>query len=138
MELNAISEGFLAGKHLAVDSSAVEAWDCQYLEQASKRAAHRRKSKTPKSSEEQLQLNIDEDTESELKPELEMKPKRRKGRPTREESEQLKKEREAYEATLGPFEKKIADMMPYSYEELLEVMPPHASFCSKKNSRKEK
>lgn len=133
--LGAISEGFLSGNHLAVDSSAIEAWDCQYPEQASKRAAHRRKSKSPKPPEEQLQLNIDEEAEVELKPEPEMKPKRRRGRPSREESEQLKIEREAHEATLGPFEKKIADMMPYSYEELLEAMPRHASFCSKKNSK---
>lgn len=136
--LNAISEGFLTGHHLAIDSSAVEAWDCQYTGQASKRTARRRKGQAPKPPEEQLLLPIDGTAEEEPapKPEPQIKTTRGKGRPTRQESEQLKKEQEAYQEALPPFEKpKIADMMPYSYEELRESMLCHASLCTKKNSK---
>lgn len=136
--LSAISEGFLLGNHLAIDSSAVEAWDCRYEGQAAKRAAHRRKGKPLPTPVEQLQMEFNEngEIEQEATAEAEVKPKRGKGRPSREESEQIRKEREAREALLGPFEKdKIADMTPFSYRELVEALPRHASLCSKKNSK---
>ncbi|WP_449603622.1 hypothetical protein [Paenibacillus sp. Marseille-Q9583] len=37
MELSAMEEGFVTGTHLAIDSSIVEAWDCQFSDSASKR-----------------------------------------------------------------------------------------------------
>ncbi|MFD1910275.1 hypothetical protein ACFSQ7_49455 [Paenibacillus rhizoplanae] len=47
----------MSGTHLAVDSSMVEAWDCQFSESASKRRAARREQKKHEAPvAEQLQL----------------------------------------------------------------------------------
>lgn len=40
---------------------------------------------------------------------------------------------EAYEETLAPFEKTVANMLPYTYDELLEAMPRVPTPCAKKN-----
>ncbi|MFC6653769.1 hypothetical protein [Paenibacillus rhizoplanae] len=54
---SALEEGFVSGTHLAVDSSMVEAWDCQFSESASKRRAARREQKKHEAPvAEQLQL----------------------------------------------------------------------------------
>lgn len=131
---NAIQEGFLPGIHLAFDSSAVEAWDCQYTDAASKRRAHRNKGKQPTPDVEQIELGIAEPAPLEAKQAIE-KPKYKRGRPSKEEAERRKEEQEAYEASLRPFEKSIAGMVPHSLEELMEDMPTSPSTCAKKNSK---
>jgi hypothetical protein len=131
--LSAIEEGFVTGTHIAVDSSIVEAWDCQFSESASKRRAARRvKKKAP--AAEQLQLAV---AESQAPPvrERPKKPVFGRGRISAEEKERRRKELEAYEASLEPFEKKIEDMLSYTYEELLAALPRQAARCDKKNSK---
>lgn len=133
--LSALEEGFVTGTHIAVDSSIVEAWDCQFSNSASKRRAARRaqnRSKAP--AVEQLQLEVNE-PQTQPMHERPKKPVYRRGRVSAEEKERRRKEREAYEASLGPFEKKIEDMLPYSYDDLLAVMPRQAARCDKKNSK---
>ncbi|MGG6313677.1 transposase [Paenibacillus macerans] len=133
--LSAMEEGFVSGTHIAVDSSIVEAWDCQFSESASKRRAARR---SPKQNEgpaaEQLQLDM---AESQTQPVSEQpkKPVYPRGRVSAEEKERRSKEREAYEASLGPFEKKVEDMLSYTYDELLAALPRQAARCDKKNSK---
>lgn len=134
---NALAEGFIDGTHIAVDSSAVEAWDCQYSESAAKRRASRRKEKQATTAEEQLRLE-----EIEVKAEPEPAPKKKpvfgRGGVRPGEMERRQKEREAYEDSLPVFEKKIENMIPFTYEELHKAMPRHASLCTKKNSKGKK
>ncbi len=128
------AEGFLAGTHIAVDSSAVEAWDCQYGESAAKRRAARREKSHPDSSTQQLELDpplsVSEPALS--KPQ---KPVYGRGNCTAQEKERRHREREAYEASLEPFDKKIEGMLSYTYDELFKALPRQASLCSKKNSK---
>ncbi|WP_059041934.1 transposase [Paenibacillus rubinfantis] len=133
--LSALEEGFVSGTHIAVDSSIVEAWDCQFSESASKRRAARRSKKQSKTPElEQLKLDV---TESQPPPvsERPRKPTYPRGRASAEETERRRKEREAYEASLGPFEKKVEDMLSSTYDELLAALPRQAARCDKKNSK---
>lgn len=133
--LSAMEEGFVTGTHIAVDSSIVEAWDCQFSESASKRRAARRVKKQDKASAaEQLQLAAGE---SQTPPSRERpkKPVYGRGRISAEEKERRRKELETYEASLEPFEKKIEAMLPYTYEELLAALPRQAARCDKKNSK---
>lgn len=133
--LSAMEEGFVTGTHLAVDSSIVEAWDCQFSENASKRrAARRAKKPSDAPAAQQLQLDI---AEPEPQPvnERPKKPVYPPGRPSAEEKERRRKERKAYEESLGPYEKKIEEMLPYTYDELLAALPRHAARCDKKNAK---
>lgn len=133
--LSAMEEGFVTGTHLAVDSSIVEAWDCQFSENASKRRAARRAKKSSDAPvAQQLQLEL---TEPEPQPVNEPLKKTvyPRGRPSAEEKERRRQEREAYEKTLGPFEKTIEAMLPYTYDELLAALPRHAARCDKKNAK---
>ncbi|WP_342563863.1 transposase [Paenibacillus sp. FSL R7-0345] len=133
--LSAMEEGFITGTHLAVDSSIVEAWDCQFSESASKRRAARR-TKKPSETPEIQQLEF-ENVEPEPQPANEplKKPVYRRGRASAEEKERRRLEREAYEKTLAPFEKTIEAMLPYTYDELLNTIPRHAARFDKKNTK---
>jgi transposase len=128
------AEGFVTGTHIAVDSSAVEAWDCQFGESAVKRRASRRRKKQDPSTGQQLELDVPT-VETEPQPAPLAKPVYRRGRATAEEMERRRQEREAYEASLPPFEKRIETMLPYSYDELVAALPRQASLCAKKNSK---
>lgn len=132
----AISETFITGKHVAVDSSAVDAWDCQHDDQAAKRRATRHKKAQKVHQVEQLQLETEilSNVEVEVEQQPVPKAKRGKGRPSKAESEQIRKEREEREANLPIFEKKVADMLAYSHAELQEGMPRDPAFCAKKKS----
>ncbi|MFC6648798.1 hypothetical protein ACFTAO_33440 [Paenibacillus rhizoplanae] len=83
---SALEEGFVSGTHLAVDSSMVEAWDCQFSESASKRRAARREQKKHEAPvAEQLQLEHPE-TEPKTVNEPLKKPRYSKpGRPSQAE-----------------------------------------------------
>lgn len=132
--LDAISEGFLPGIHLAFDSSAVEAWNAVFPDAAAKRRASRQKKKALPPQLEQLSVPIEEDVKEEPAP----PPKPQKygrGRPKKEEAIRRAEERKAYEATLTTFEKPVADMLPYTYEELMEELPRAPERCSKKNAK---
>jgi len=133
--LSALEEEFVTGMHLALDSSIVEAWDCLFSEAASKRRAARRAKKLSDAPvAQQLQLEL---TEPESEP-VDERPKKTvypPGRPSAEEKERRRKEREAYEESLGPFEKTIEQMLPYTYDELLAALPRHAARCDKKNAK---
>jgi transposase len=134
--LSAMEEGFVSGTHLAVDSSIVEAWDCQFSESASKRRAARRAQKPSDAPvAQQLQFEL---TESE--PEVVKEPPKKpiydkRGRPTNAERERRRQEQEAYDQSLGPFQKTIEAMLPYTYDELLAALPRHAARCDKKNTK---
>ncbi|CAM4524470.1 MAG: transposase [Paenibacillus macerans] len=128
------AEGFLTGAHIAVDSSAVEAWDCQYGESAAKRRAARKQKQKKESSVQQLEMEPVLPV-SETEPTKPTKPVYGRGNCSAEEKERRRKEREAYEASLPPFEKKIENMLPFTYDELFEAMPRSASRCTKKNSK---
>jgi len=128
----AVHEGFITGTHLAVDSSPLEAWDCQFGDAAAKRRAHRKKSKQTKQPREQLQLPVHDNVPAPTKPK---KPVFGRGRTTVIEAERRRQIMEAYEATLAPFEKSVANMLPYTYDELLEAMPRVPTRCTKKNSK---
>lgn len=133
--LAAMEEGFVTGTHIAVDSSIVEAWDSPYRESASKRRAARRSAKQgePPATE---QLHVEAaDPQPEHQSEKPKKPVYRRGYVSAEERERRREEREAYEASLGPYEKKIEDMLPYTYDELLTALPRHAARCDKKNAK---
>ena len=82
---------------------------------------------------EQLALDVSETVESQLA--AKTKPIYKRGRTNKAEAERRRTEREAYEATLAPFEKSVANMLPYSYPELLDTMPRQPSLCAKKNSK---
>ncbi|WP_051985629.1 hypothetical protein [Paenibacillus macerans] len=69
---------------------------------------------------------------SETEPTKPTKPVYGRGNCSAEEKERRRKEREAYEASLPPFEKKIENMLPFTYDELFEAMPRSASRCTKK------
>lgn len=133
--LSAMEEGFVTGTHLAVDSSIVEAWDCQFSDSASKRRATRR-AKKPSEAPEIQQLEF-ENAEPEPQPANVplKKPVYRRGPASAEEKERRRQEREAYEKTLGPFEKTIEGMLPYTVDELLATLPRHAARCDKKNAK---
>lgn len=132
---DALMEGFISGEQLAMDSSPVEAWDCQYAESAAKRRAQRRKVKSDKSVEQQqLDIEAPQETPS-SESNSKSKPVYWRGRTTKEEAERRRKEREAYEETLTPFERSVAKMLSYSYEDLMEVMPRQPALCAKKNSK---
>lgn len=131
----AIGETFVSGKHVAVDASAVDAWDCQHDDQAAKRRATRRKKSGKVLQVEQLQVETDITSDLEVEVAPEPKAKRGKGRPSKAESEQIRKEREEREANLPIFEKKVADMLAYSHDELQKAMPRDPAFCAKKNSK---
>jgi transposase len=133
---SAIEEGFVTGSHIAVDSSMVEAWDCQFSESASKRRAARRGQKPSEApGAEQLQLELPE-PEPKAENELPKKPVyTKRGRPSNAEKERRRQELEAYEQSLGPFQKTIEAMLPYTYDELLAALPRHAARCDKKNTK---
>jgi len=128
----ACAEGFVTGSHIAVDSSAVEAWDCQFGESAAKRRASRRKKKSNESNAAQLEMDA---PPAEPQPEPLKKPVYRRGRVSKEEKDRRRKEREAYTASLAPFEKSIEDMLDYTYDELVAALPRQATRCAKKNSK---
>lgn len=133
---SALEEGFVTGTDLAVDSSMVEAWDCQFSESASKRRAARqgqKKSEAPVA--EQLQLELTKSEPKAVNAPLK-KPKYSKpGRPSQAEKERRREEMEAYEQRLGPFQKTIEAMLPYTYDELLTALPRQAARCDKKNTK---
>lgn len=132
---SALEEGFVSCSHIAIDSSIVEAWDCQFSESASKRRAARRFKKTSEvPAVEQLQFDAAESQPSPVS-ERPKKPVYPRGRVPAKERERRSKEREAYEASLGPFEKKVEDMLSYTYDELLTALPRQAARCDKKNSK---
>lgn len=126
----AISEGFLSGEVLAVDSSHLEAFE---------RNPKLDKSKKPTSSVTSVL------EESALLPEREChastkekpkKPKRHKrGRVPKAEAEEWRRKIDAYEASLTLFEREGADMLPATYQELLAVMPQYASIGVKGDPR---
>ncbi|WP_150273566.1 transposase [Paenibacillus tepidiphilus] len=133
---SALEEGFVRGTHLAVDSSMVEAWDCQFSESASKRRAARRgqkKSEAPVA--EQLQLEHPEPEPKTVNQPLKKPRYSKRGRPSQAEKECRREEMEAYEQSLGPFQKTIEAMLPYTYDELLTALPRQAARCDKKNTK---
>lgn len=129
---DAIDEDFISGTHLVVDSSPVEAWDCQSTAAAIKRKAHRRKNENQEPSMELLPLQ--EADPSQPPPKLN-KLIYGRGRTTKKEAERRRKERETHEETLGPFEKSVEKMLDYTYHQLLHATPREPSRCAKKNSK---
>ncbi|WP_449603623.1 hypothetical protein [Paenibacillus sp. Marseille-Q9583] len=83
---------------------------------------------------QQLQLELAE-PEPHPANEPPKKPVYRRGPASAEEKERRRQEREAYEKNLGPFEKIIEAMLPYTYDELLTALPRHAARCDKKNTK---
>ncbi|MFD0698747.1 transposase [Paenibacillus sp. GCM10027628] len=121
--IQSISEGFIRGETLAVDSSHLEAWD-----------------RNPKLTKPKKETPAIEDEPS-LLPEKEVsvpmpskpsKPKRSKrGRVPKAEAEAWRQQVEAYEASLSIFEQKVENMLPFSYEDLVAEMPQHPSTGAK-------
>lgn len=71
------------------------------------------------------------------KKDVESKPKaapKKRGRKSKTEHEQWLKDKEAKEASLSIFEKKIKDQLTVSYDELHDQMPLHPTWGLKKNS----
>ncbi|WP_052416668.1 transposase [Paenibacillus sp. FSL R5-0912] len=134
---SALEEGFVTGTHLAVDSSMVEAWDCQFSESAAKRRAARRGQKPNEApGVQQLQFKLPEPEPEAAVNEPPKKPVYdKRGRPTNAERERRRQEQEAYDQSLGPFQKTIEAMLPYTYDELLAALPRHAARCDKKNTK---
>ncbi|WNS41389.1 transposase [Paenibacillus sp. MMS20-IR301] len=135
--LSALEEGFVSGTHLAVDSSIVEAWDCQFSEAAAKRRAARRPPKPSEASvaEPQLQFELPEPKPTVVNGPPKKPAYAKRGRPSHAERECRREEQEAYEQSLGPFQKTIEAMLPYTYDELLAALPRHAARCDKKNTK---
>lgn len=130
----ACAEGFVTGTYVAVDSSAVEAWDCQFGEATAKRKASRRRKKQHLPEAQQIDLDVSlAETEPPSMPLA--KPVYGRGRVGAKEMDRRRVEREAYQASLPLFEKNIENMLPHAYDELLAAMPRHASKCAKKNSK---
>lgn len=129
----AISEGFLTGEVLALDSSQVEAFDRNpKLDESRKNVAP--KASSPASAEEAALLPKEAgELAKEAKPE---KPKRTKrGRIPKAEEAAWQEQVKAYEASLTFFEKEVADMLPATYEELVACMPRYPSTGAKGDPR---
>jgi transposase len=124
MVLQSIDEGFISGDTLAVDSSHVEAWDRNP-------AAKREKDDSQKATSEQAALFAEKD----YKPtpiEKPVRPKRDKPGPVpKKDREAWQKLMAEYKASLTIFERKVADMLPVPYEELLANMPQYPSTGAK-------
>ncbi|WP_240479834.1 transposase [Paenibacillus wynnii] len=125
----AIAEGFISGETLAVDSSHLEAWDChpKIKEQTKPRKAAKPQKAAKALLKEKQPAPIPE------KPE---KPKRNKrGRVPQTEKAAWEEQMAAYEASLTIFEKKVAEMLDVSYDELLAQMPQYPSTGGKGDPR---
>ncbi|MDU0332527.1 MULTISPECIES: transposase [Paenibacillus] len=126
----AIAAGFLSGEVLAIDSSHIEAFDRNSKLDEGKTTT----SSSPLVDEDPALFSADTCTPSqEAKPE---KPKRSKrGRIPKAEWDEWRKQMDAYEASLGFFERGVADMLPASYEELARDMPQYPSTGAKGDPR---
>lgn len=125
----AVTEGFLEGKVLAIDSSHIESFD---------RNPHLDEGKSlpeplPETDEPTFLDEAADKIEEKLKP---TKPKRSKrGRVPKVEEAAWRAEVAAYEASLSLFEREVAAMLPATYKQLLNDMPQHASVGAKGNPR---
>lgn len=125
----AITEGFLEGNVLAIDSSHIESFDRNPHLDAGKSLPEL----PPETDEPTFLDEAASKTEEKPKPE---KPKRAKrGRVPKAEEAAWRAEVEAYEASLSLFEREVADMLPATYEQLLADMPQHASVGAKGDPR---
>ncbi|MBW7475981.1 transposase [Paenibacillus oenotherae] len=127
----AITEGFLSGETLALDSSHIEAFERN--PNLDKPKAEKAESSTVEW--EASALLIEESCRSleNIKP---LKPKRAKrGRVPKAEQEAWRQQMEAYEASLSLFEREIANMLPASYDELIADLPQWASVGAKGDHR---
>lgn len=102
------STGFIPGDVLAFDSTHIEADERS----------------TSKKTEDADTSNT---TPEPVNPQKNFK----RGRPKREEVEQRKKDREAWEASLPLFERKIEELLPYTFEEIAPLIPKQASSSAK-------
>ncbi|MNW52221.1 Transposase DDE domain protein [compost metagenome] len=125
----AMEEGFLEGNVLAIDSTHIDAFDRNPSLDVKKST-----SKLPTETDEPVFLDeAAEMPKEKSKPE---KPKRSKrGRVPKAEEAAWRAEMEAYKASLNLFEREIAEMLPYSYEQLVTDMPQHASTGAKGDPR---
>jgi transposase len=126
--IQSISEGFISGETLALDSSHMEAWD-----------------RNPKLDKSKEKTSVAETKQAAMLPEDECvpaplskpsKPKRGKRGPIpKAEAKDWQQKLEAYEDSLPLFERKVAAMLPASYEELITEMPQHPSTGAKGDHR---
>jgi len=123
----AITEGFLKAKVLAVDSSHVDAFD--------RNPRLNENSSPTEPTQETAEPTFLDEAAPNTTPKLE-KPKRTKrGRIPKAEEAAWRAEVEAYNASLSLFEREIADMLPASYDELIADMPQYASTGAKGDPR---
>jgi len=126
--MQAISEGFVSGETLAVDSSHLEAWD-----------------RNPKLDKPKEEIAVTPEAEPTLlsnvecmpvMPEKPSKPKRGKRGPVpKAEAAAWRQKMEDYEASLSLFERKVEAMLPASYDELIAEMPQYPSTGAKGDPR---
>ncbi|WP_420872005.1 transposase [Cohnella rhizosphaerae] len=129
----AITEGFLKGESMAVDSSHVEAFDRNPKIDASKPAPSILPKEVEDSEEPAFLDAVSHVPQPAPKPE---KPKRvKRGRVPKAEEAAWRAQVEAYEASLTHFEKEVAGMLSCSYEELIADMPTYPSVGAKGDPR---
>lgn len=125
------AEAFLLGEDLAMDSSAVEAFD---RNPSLNREEAVTKENLPAESDEPTFLE-----ETEVIPEKKSKPQKpkrsKRGRVPKAEEAAWQAELAAYYNSLSLFEREVADMLPASYDELVADMPQYASTGAKGDPR---
>lgn len=125
----AMEEGFLEGNILAIDSTHIDAFDRNPSLDA-------KKSTSKSKAESDEPVFLDEAAEIPKEKSKPQKPKRSKpGRVPKAEEAAWRMKMEAYKASLNLFEREIADMLPYSYEQLVTDMPQHTSTGAKGDPR---
>ncbi|MNF70624.1 Transposase DDE domain protein [compost metagenome] len=125
-----ISEGFISGETLAMDSTHLHAWDRNP-------ALEKRKPEEKVDNEPTLLPN--EPTPAPLeKPKKPVKPKReKKSKPIpKEELDAWREQMEVYESSLPLLERKVEAMLPLSYEELVAQIPQHPKTGAKGDPRR--
>jgi len=126
--VQSVAEGFISGESLAVDSSHIEAWD------RNPRFAKPKKDDSSAEISESTLLTKEQCTP--VEPQKLSKPVRNKtGRVPKAEAQAWQEKLEAYEASLPLFERKVAAMLPFTYEELLAEMPQYPSTGAKGDPR---
>ncbi|WFA20943.1 transposase [Paenibacillus mucilaginosus] len=122
----AAAAGFVSPSFISFDSTHVEA------EERQPRKEQEVESKAE--SNEQPVLEMEHSPSTSAKRLEDPRKKYKRGAPTKAEAERRRLEREAWEASLPLFERKLEDMLPYTFEQLKPLIPIHPSTSSKKGS----
>lgn len=130
--LQAFQEGFIEGKHVAVDATHVEARDA--ANPAKKRL--RKKKSSSESASEQVELKVEIPQEEPRVPEPAKSKKR--GRKKKEEREQWLLDQAEIEANKTVFEKTLEQLLPLTHVEIEKETPLDPTWGTKKNTDNKK